>query len=64
MASLDYVRLVYSVALGYLIFGDLPDIWTWVGAFVIIAASIYTIHREGQRKQVIMRTAEGRGQTP
>ncbi len=64
MASLDYVRLIYSVALGYFIFENLPDIWTWAGAFVIIAASIYTIHREGQRKQVIVRTAEGRGQTP
>ena len=64
MASLDYVRLVYSVILGYLLFGDLPDIWTWLGAVVIIGASIYTIHREGKKKQVIMRTADGRGQTP
>jgi len=60
MASLDYVRLIYSVIFGYLLFNHLPDFWTWFGAFVIIAASIYTIHREAQKKQVILRTAEGR----
>ncbi|MEO0327065.1 MAG: DMT family transporter [Pseudomonadota bacterium] len=64
MASLDYARLIYSVFFGYLLFDNLPDAWTWVGALVIIAASIYTIHREGQRKQVIMRTPEGRGKIP
>ena len=60
MASLDYARLIYSVIFGYLLFNHLPDLWTWLGAVVIIAASIYTIHREAQRKQVILRTAEGR----
>lgn len=60
MASLDYVRLIYSVLFGYLLFDALPDVWTWLGAMVIIGASIYTIHREAQNKQVILRTAEGR----
>ena len=60
MASLDYARLVYSVIFGYLLFSHLPDIWSWIGAGIIIAASIYTIHREGKNKQVILRTAEGR----
>lgn len=60
MASLDYARLIYSVIFGYLLFNTFPDFWTWFGAMVIIAASIYTIHREAQRKQVILRTAEGR----
>lgn len=64
MASLDYVRLVYSVLFGFWLFNTLPDIWTWVGATVIIGASIYTIHREGQKKQVILRTPEGHGKIP
>lgn len=64
MASLDYVRLIYSVIFGYFLFANLPDIWTWLGALVIIAASVYTIHREAQRKQVLLRTPEGRGKTP
>jgi drug/metabolite transporter (DMT)-like permease len=64
MASLDYMRLIYSVLFGYLLFSNLPDIWTLLGAGVIVGASIYTIHREAQRKQTIMRTAEGRGKIP
>jgi drug/metabolite transporter (DMT)-like permease len=60
MASLDYVRLIYSVLFGWLLFNTFPDFWTWFGAMIIIIASIYTIHREAQRKQVILRTAEGR----
>lgn len=60
MASLDYMRLIYSIIFGYFLFSDLPDFWTLLGAAVIIGASIYTIHREAQRKQVLLRTAEGR----
>ncbi|MDJ0615047.1 MAG: DMT family transporter [Rhizobiaceae bacterium] len=61
MASLDYVRLIYSVIFGYFLFSHSPDLWTLLGAAVIIGASIYTIHREAQNKQVLIRTAEGRG---
>jgi len=61
MASLDYVRLIYSVLFGWFLFNHLPDIWTWVGAMIIILASIYTIHREAQNKQVLVRTPQGRG---
>ncbi len=64
MASLDYVRLVYAILLGFLFFGNLPDMWTWIGATIIILASLYTIRREAQRKQVLVRTPEGRGNTP
>jgi len=61
LASLDYVRLIYATILGYLVFGDLPDFYTWIGAGVIIAAAIYTIRREATRKQALNRSAEGRG---
>lgn len=64
MASLDYVRLIYSIFFGWLLFQALPDIWTLVGAGVIIGASIYTIQREAQKKQTLVSTAEGRGKIP
>jgi len=32
--------------LGYVIFGNVPDRWTLVGATVIIASGLYTAHRE------------------
>lgn len=42
----DFSRLVFVAILGYLVFGERPDIWTWVGAGVIVAASAYIAHRE------------------
>ncbi|MCG6856490.1 MAG: DMT family transporter [Salaquimonas sp.] len=61
MAALDYFRLIYAVIFGYLIFSQLPGVNTWVGSAVIVAASLYTIHRESRQKQVLVRTPEGRG---
>jgi drug/metabolite transporter (DMT)-like permease len=41
-----YAQLITMVAMGYLVFSDLPDLWTMIGASVIIASGIYLIHRE------------------
>ncbi len=62
MASLDYVRLIYAVFFGWLLFNNLPDFWTWFGAMIIISASIYTIHRENQKKQKIVTSAKSKVQ--
>jgi drug/metabolite transporter (DMT)-like permease len=48
--SLEFARLPFAVLLGFILFGELIDLWTWVGAGVIFAASVYTAHRERQRK--------------
>ncbi len=50
MAPLGYVELVGSAVLGYLIFGNFPDLWTWAGAGVIIASGLYIAARERQRR--------------
>ncbi len=60
MASLDYVRLIYAVFFGWLLFNNFPDFWTWFGAMIIISASIYTIHRENQKKQKIVTSAKSK----
>ena len=61
MAALDYFRLIYAVIFGYLLFDQLPGLGTWIGAGIIVAASLYTIERERRMKQVLLRTPEGRG---
>ncbi|MCP4187014.1 MAG: DMT family transporter [Gammaproteobacteria bacterium] len=52
LASLDYVRLLWATLFGYLVFGHLPGVPTWVGASIVIAAAIFTIYRESQRGRV------------
>lgn len=46
LAPLQYTMLVWGIVYGYLIFNDLPDIWTTVGALIIMATGLYTLHRE------------------
>lgn len=41
-----YFQIISMVALGYLIFGDMPDRWSLLGSSVIIAAGVYLVHRE------------------
>jgi drug/metabolite transporter (DMT)-like permease len=51
IAPLGYVELVGTATLGYLIFGNFPDAWTWLGAAVIIASGIYIAFRERRRRK-------------
>lgn len=43
-----YFQLMSMVALGYLVFGDLPDRWTLAGSLVIVGSGLYLVHRERQ----------------
>lgn len=46
LAPISYSQLVWSALLGYLVFGAVPDGWTFAGAGVIIGSGIYIAHRE------------------
>ncbi|MCB1458680.1 MAG: DMT family transporter [Nitratireductor sp.] len=64
MASLDYVRLVYATFFGWLVFDNLPDRFTFIGAAVIVAASIYTIHRETRVRKDLTSNPQSRSHVP
>lgn len=38
IAPVDYVRLLLALMVGFLIFGEVPDLWTWTGSAIIISA--------------------------
>ena len=44
----SYTLLVWATLLGFVVFGDFPDVWTIVGAAVIVASSAYTWHHGRQ----------------
>lgn len=44
----DFARLPFAVLFGFLLFGELIDLWTWIGAAVIFGASLYNARRERQ----------------
>jgi drug/metabolite transporter (DMT)-like permease len=41
-----YTEIVLVIALGFLVFGDLPNRWTLAGAAIVIASGLYILHRE------------------
>ena len=45
-----YTRLIFALILGVSIFGDRPDMWTLIGAAIIVASGIYTVWRERRIK--------------
>jgi drug/metabolite transporter (DMT)-like permease len=44
----DFTRLPMVALLAYLAFGEVPDLWTWVGGAVIVGATVYIARREAQ----------------
>jgi drug/metabolite transporter (DMT)-like permease len=48
VAPFRYTSLLWAIALGYLVFGNLPDLWTLVGAAIVVAAGLFTLWRERQ----------------
>ena len=41
-----YTELIGITLLGMLLFGEWPDVWTGVGAVIIVASGLYIAHRE------------------
>ena len=52
VAPFVYVTIIVATATGYIAFGDLPGLMTWVGITVIIASGIYIALREAKVKEL------------
>lgn len=48
VAPFDYCKLIVAGILGFALFGEVPDRWTFAGAAVIVAATLYIAHREAR----------------
>ncbi len=54
----DYTQIIFAAALGFLIFGQVPDLLSWVGYAIIVAVAIamffYNKHRsEAEQKKEV-----------
>jgi len=50
LAPFSYVQLLPMILLGYLVFGDFPDLWTLIGAGVVLTSGLYLLYRERRMK--------------
>ena len=57
LAPFSYTQLVWVSILGFMVFGELPDGWTIVGAAFIVASGLYTAHRERIRRSQLLAVA-------
>ncbi len=46
LAPFQYIEIISATALGLVVFGDFPDLLTWLGVAIIVSSGIYVFRRE------------------
>lgn len=54
IAPLNYTQMIGSVVVGYLMFAEVPDVYTWIGSAVIIGAGLLVGWNSRPRRSVIV----------
>jgi drug/metabolite transporter (DMT)-like permease len=44
-AAYSYVQVIFAVALGWAVFGEVPSLWTWVGGALIVSGALVNLFR-------------------
>ncbi len=57
LAPFSYTQLLWVSILGFMVFGELPDVWTVIGAAFIVGSGLYTAHRERVRRSQLLEAA-------
>ncbi len=47
----DFVRLIWVSIIGFYIFGEVPDLFTWIGGAIIFSSALYIAYRESVRRR-------------
>jgi drug/metabolite transporter (DMT)-like permease len=48
LQPLEFVKLPLAAVLAWLIFSEVPGVWTWLGGIIIFTSTVYITHREVQ----------------
>ncbi|MBM3510969.1 MAG: DMT family transporter [Alphaproteobacteria bacterium] len=52
IAPFIYTELLWAIVVGYLAFGEMPDLWTMVGAAIIASCGLFILGRERRPRAV------------
>ena len=61
VAPFRYLVILWAIIVGYIVWGEIPDVPMIIGTSLVIASGIYTLHRErkvARSSQVARMTAE------
>ena len=53
-APCEYVHLLFSVLVGFFIFSEIPDFYSFLGIILIVASGIYIVFRENVRNDLVV----------
>ena len=51
VAPFDYTALIWASLFGWLVWAEVPVLWTWLGAAVIVASGIFIVFRETRQER-------------
>ena len=58
VAPFKYIVLIWAAGAGYWLFGEIPDLYTVLGAMLIVAGGLYVVHREQIRRPAVARVED------
>lgn len=59
VAPFIYTQIIWATIFGFFLFGNFPDLWTFIGAGIVIGSGIYIWHRERLRANAAQKSAAG-----
>lgn len=54
----DFTKLLWGAAAGYLVYAEVPDWGTWLGGAIIFASVVYVAYRESRRRASVVQPVE------
>jgi drug/metabolite transporter (DMT)-like permease len=55
-----FLRLIWAAAVGYIIFGEIPQIWSWFGAAIIMLGIILLLRSEAKDEIPVLKSPTAR----
>lgn len=46
VAPFEYVAMILAILFGYFVFGEIPDLASWIGMVLILASGLYMVYRD------------------
>jgi len=58
LAPFVYTQIIWMIIVGFVVFGDVPDIYTLIGAGIVVSSGLYVYYREQAAKRKDRAAAE------
>ncbi len=46
-----FLQLIWATLLGFYVFGEQPDVWTWIGGGLVVASATYIAYRQARAQR-------------